>query len=168
MVLHCDTHDGEDLLESEFYGRTVKQGSNILVLLDPSVCGSIWTGALAAGRDESKVKRYRPRGHSSDQWKRNWLIGGDAAVAWVRLSGPRMSKLAWGEETSTNLDCRRKGSRMDARYSTGHNILNLGFRECDAPDQRQALKDWDGDGMKMGARPRTMARVDNGSALEPD
>lgn len=79
-----------------------------------------------------------------------------------------MSKLAWGEETSTNLDCRRKGSRMDARDSTGHNILDLGLRECDATDQRQAWKDWDGDGMKMRAQPRTMARVDNGSAPEPD
>ena len=67
MICPCDTHDEENLLE-RIYDRIVKQvkqGSNIFVLLDPSACSSIWIGALVSGRDETKLKRYTPRGHSS-------------------------------------------------------------------------------------------------------
>ena len=72
VIFPYDTHDDEDLLE-RFYDRVMKQGpNNIFVLLDPSACSSIWIGALVSGRDESKVKRYTPGGHSSGQWKRNW------------------------------------------------------------------------------------------------
>ena len=71
MICPCDTHDEENLLE-RIYDRIVKQGSNISMLLDPSACSSIWIGALVSGRDETKLKRYTPRGHSSDQRKRNW------------------------------------------------------------------------------------------------